>query len=170
MLKKSAAILMVGLGILVVLVAAILAMYQHRINQITSAALPDEVAGLTLRRSVFGQQALNELSWMHGQEFQLNQGAVGIYGSGDETTLYVAGTPIGFMAGRMITAMRDKIARGESPFTPLGEKNDGSRTVYKLEGIGQQHYYFRSGNLVIWVSVDNAQAEVVLGEVLDFYP
>jgi hypothetical protein len=113
---------------------------------------------------------LGELSWMHGQEFQLNQGAVGKYGPGEDATLYVAGTPFGFMTGRLVKAMRDKIVRSESPFTPLGERKAGSRTVYELEGMGQRHYYFRSGNLVVWVAVDEAQADGVLGDVLNYYP
>lgn len=170
MTKRSAAILLIGLGILVVLVAGSLALYQGRINQVTAASLPEEVAGLTLGRKVVGQQALNELYWLHGQEFQLNQGAVGTYGSGEKVTLYVAGTPFGFMTGGMIKAMREKIARGQSPFTPLGEKIYGSRTVYELEGMGQQHYYFRSGDMVIWVAVEESKAEVVLDEALKFYP
>jgi hypothetical protein len=170
MTRKSVAILLIGLGILVVLLAVGLAIYQGRINQVTAVTLPEEIAGLTLGRRLVGQQALNELSWMHGQEFELNQGAVGKYGFGEDVTLYVAGTPFGFMTRAMITAMQDKIAREESLFTPLGERDDGSRTVYELEEMGQQHYYFRSGNLVIWVAVDEPQAEVVLVEALNFYP
>ena len=170
MAKKNAAILLIGFGMLIVLVAVSYGVYQAKISEVAAVSLPEEVAGLTLGRRIFGRQALSELSWMHGQEFQLNQGAVGKYGSGENAILYVAGTPFGFMTGRMVTAMRDKIARSENPFTPLGERKEGSRIVYELEGMGQRHYYFRSGNLVVWVAVDEAQADGVLGDALNYYP
>ena len=70
----------------------------------------------------------------------------------------------------MITDMRDKIALAETPFTPLGEIIQGRRTIYELVGMGQQHYYFRSGNLVIWLAVNEQQSDLALQQVLDFYP
>ena len=70
----------------------------------------------------------------------------------------------------MMVDMRDKIARSETPFTQLNEMKYGSRTVYELVGMGQQHYYFRSGNLVIWLAVNEQVAELALQEALEFYP
>ena len=46
----------------------------------------------------------------------------------------------------------------------------GSRTVYELVGMGQLHYYFRSGNLVIWLAANEQVAELALQDALDFYP
>ena len=167
MSKKWTALLLIGCGILIFLMALVYAGYEQRFKQINPAPLPGEVAGLSLEGRTYGGPALAELSWMHGQEFQLTQGAVGSYG---EVTLYVAGTPLSFMAGWMMVDMRDKIARSESPFTPLTERKYGSRTVYELVGMGQQHYYFRSGNLVIWLAANEQLAELALQEALDFYP
>ena len=68
--------------------------------------------------------------------------------------------------------MRDKIARtsGSSPFSPVGERKDGSRTIYELDGMGQKHFYFQSGKLIVWLAVDLESAEEVLAQVLKFYP
>jgi len=167
MSKKWKALLLIGCGILIVLVALVYDVYEQTFRQINPAPLPVEVAGLPLEGRTYGGPALAELSRMHGQEFQLTQGAVGSYG---EATLYVAGTPLRYMAGRMMVDMREKIVRSESPFTPLGELKYGSRTVYELVGMGQQHYYFRSGNLVIWLAANEQAAEMALQEALDFYP
>ena len=159
-----------GCGFLIVLFALGFMVYEQRFSQAGPAPLPGEIAGLPLTEALEGAPALDELSWMHGQQFQLNQGAVGGYGTGGEATLYAAGTPFGFMARRMITDMRDKIALAETPFTPLGEIIQGRRTIYELVGMGQQHYYFRSGNLVIWLAVNEQQSDLALQQVLDFYP
>jgi hypothetical protein len=66
--------------------------------------------------------------------------------------------------------MKDKIAEGNSPFTPTGERPDGSRVIYELGGMGQKHFYFQSGDLLIWLAADVDLAEQALGQVLVFYP
>ncbi len=72
----------------------------------------------------------------------------------------------------MVHAMTDKILKGRSPFTPTGTHDVDGRTVYALAGMGQQHVYFQSGNLVIWLAapMDEALAEKALEDVLQFYP
>jgi hypothetical protein len=70
----------------------------------------------------------------------------------------------------MISDMRDKIDQAETPFTPLGESVDGQCRVYELVGMGQQHFYFHSGNLLIWPAVKGEDAELALQQTLDFYP
>ena len=170
MSKSWLAALLIGTGILSILVAAGYAVFLGRFDQKEPAPLPGDIAGMSLRGQVLGAPALAELSWMHGQEFQLNQGAVGSYGMGNEITLYVAGTPLSYTAARMISDMRDKIKQAETPFTPLGEREHGRRTIYELVGMGQQHFYFRSGNLVVWLAVAGEDAELALQQALDFYP
>ena len=75
-----------------------------------------------------------------------------------------------FMAGRLVTAMKYKIAQLHTPFTPLAKREYDQRTVYELVGMGQQHFYFRSGNLVIWLAVNGQEANLALEQVLMFYP
>ena len=170
MSKRWPALVRIGLGIIFILSGLGYAFYQQRLNQVYPAPLPGELAGLPITGQVSGPPALVELSWMHGQGFQLNKGAVGSYGEPGEITLYVAGTPLNFMAGRMLIAMRDKIARTDTPFTPVAEREVDQRKVYELVGMGQKHFYFRAGDLVIWLAVDESQAEMALQQVLEFYP
>ena len=170
MSKSWLAALLIGTGVLFILMAAGYAVHLGRIDRIEPAPLPGDIAGMSLSGQVLGAPALAELSWMHGQDFQLNRGAVGSYGMGNEITLYVAGTPLRYTAARMISDMRDKIKQAETSFTPLGEREHGRRRIYELVGMGQQHFYFRSGNLVIWLAVAGEDAELVLQEALDFYP
>jgi hypothetical protein len=170
MSKVWLAWILIGVGLIIILLALGILFYQQRADHITPAPLPDYLASLSMERSVFGSSALNELAWLHGPEFQLNKGAVGTYGEGNEITLYVAGTPLKFLAGRLLVAMRDKIARSETPFTPLAEREQGGRTVYELQGMGQRHFYFRSNDLVVWLAVDEVISDAALNQVLDFYP
>jgi hypothetical protein len=170
MSKGRPALLIIGLGLTLILFALGYSLYQQTFDQVSPAPLPERIADLPLTGSLRGAPALDELSWLHGQEFQVNQAAVGRYGASGEITLYAAGTPLSFMTGRLLIEMRDRIASAESPFTPLAERSDGQRTVYELEGMGQHNYYFQSGDLVIWLAADQQYAEVALQQLLAFYP
>ncbi|UCD43327.1 MAG: hypothetical protein JSV69_06980 [Chloroflexota bacterium] len=170
MSKLRLARFLIGFGLCIIVITLGFLYYQQVTTRISIAPLPKALASFSIKKNVLGRSALDELSWLHDQEFQLNKGAVGTYGKGHEITLYVAGTPISFMAGRLLAAMHDKIARSETPFTPVAEREYKGRIVYELQGMGQQHFYFRSNGLVVWLAVDKPHAEQALRQVLEFYP
>ncbi|MBE3068022.1 MAG: hypothetical protein IMZ73_11465 [Chloroflexi bacterium] len=116
-----------------------------------------------------GPQAVADFSNLHGEQFSLTSGAVGFYGN-NRATIWVAGAPLNLMAARLVTAMRDKIAEGNSPFTTSGEYQDNKRTIYALEGMGQKHFYFQSHNLVIWLAADADIADAALQQLKEIYP
>ena len=131
--------------------------------------LPDQLSGLQRTEYRTGAQAISEFENLHGKQFPLTSGAVGIYGN-QQITLWVAGTSSDSVATQMVDSMRDKIAAGNSPFTPLTQITDHDRLVYVLEGMWQKHYYFQSRNLVIWLAVGPAIAETAIQQILEVYP
>jgi hypothetical protein len=170
MSRQRLAVALIGLGVFIFIFGIGYAYYLHSLEQIGSAPLPTQLVSLPLAGRIDGRSALTELTWMHNQGFPLNAGAVGTYGVENGITLYVAGTPLKLMTGRLLVAMRDKIAETNSPFTPLAEREINRRTVYELDGMGQRHYYFRSDDLIVWLATDETQAEEALRQVLEFYP
>ena len=170
MSKQSLEAALIGLGVIIFVFGLGYACYLQTLEQISSAPLPTQLVALPLSGRIDGRLALTELSWMHNQGFPLSKGAVGTYGGENEITLYVAGTSLKFMAGRLLVAMRDKIAETNSPFTPLAEREINRCKVYELQGMGQLHYYFRSEDLIVWLAADETQAEEALRQVLEFYP
>ena len=164
------ALALIGLGIFLMVLGLGYAFYLQKETSNGSSLLPKELAGFPLGGEVSGSSAIAELSWMHGQDFQLNQAAVGTYGNEDQVIIYVAGTATRSLAGQLINAMRDKITAVDSPFEPIAEREIGQRMVYELEGMGQRHFYFRSDQLIIWLAVDEDFAEDALRQVLRFYP
>jgi hypothetical protein len=125
-----------------------------------------------LTQSLLAEEAIDDVSRLHGGDFPLSSGAVGMYGTDHSITLWVAGAPYQTMADRMLVAMREKIAKpsGNAPFSPVGERQDGSRIVYELDGMGRKHFYFRSGKLIVWLAADPERAEDALTQTLMFYP
>ena len=88
----------------------------------------------------------------------LTAGALGHYGN-DRATLWVSQFASRAAAGQIVEAMRDKIAAGRSPFEPIGMRQMGSRVIYELRGLNQQHFYFQANDRVIWLAVDQPLAD-----------
>lgn len=168
-MRKFVCYALIGLGIILILVSGSTYLYQSGTIQPAVVPLPEQLVGLPQSTKITGTQATQEFDMLHNQHFPLTSGAVGIYGD-QRATLWIGGAPFNFMATDMITAMHDKISDGGSPFTPKGEFKDGKRTIYALEGMGQNHYYFQSKNLVIWLAVEPSIADEALKQTLEAYP
>ena len=139
-------------------------------KNVNSAALPDQLAGLPLTQVSSGNQALREITQLHGKEFPLVSGAMGRYGDKNQVIVWGAEAADIAAAEKILLEMRDLIAEGNSPFTPTNELRNGNRTIYMLDGLGQKHFYFQSGNLIIWTAVDASFSEKALQQILEFYP
>jgi len=169
-MKKIIPFILILSGILLILAVAGTMLYDRAMDKPGAVPLPVQVADQQLVFKSEGQQAIDEFKHMHRQEFLLVAGSVGTYGVGNEAKLWVAEAPLDFMAGRMIIDMRDKIAIGDTPFTPVSERQEPERIIYELVGLGQKHYYFQSGKLIVWLAADEVTAEQALDEVLKFFP
>jgi hypothetical protein len=169
MMKRVFPLVLITAGILLTL-AAFGQIY--RINREPVAAsgiLPVQIAGLDLNSFESGEAAISEFTSMHGKEFPVTSGDIGHYGDG-RITLWVAGTSTESMAAEMMSSMQARIAEGNSPFTLEKEIQNGNRTVYILDGMGQKHFYFQSKNLVIWLASDAAVGEEAIQQILEDYP
>lgn len=131
--------------------------------------LPKQVAGLSLTESRSGAEAISDFADLHGKEFPILSGAIGVYGN-SQITLWAAGTASKSVAAELTNAMQVRIAQGNSPFTPVNEINDHNRKVYVLDGMGQKHYYFQSENFVIWLASEPTKADAAIQQILEVYP
>lgn len=168
-MKRIVSIALMGLGLLLFFAAGAWLYFNNLIAHPAAVPLPDQVAGLPMSTKMTGTQATEEFDMLHKKRFPLTSGAVGIYGE-QQATLWVGGAPFDFMAASMVTAMREKISEGRSPFVPLDEFKDGGRTIYALEGMGQKHFYFQSKNLIIWLAAEPSIANEALEQILEAYP
>lgn len=169
-MKRLPALVLILVGLLLASLGVGYALLSQAVDNPTSVPLPGEIASLALGMRSTGLQAVGELTRLHGKGFPLSSGAVGMYGDQHQVKLWVAGAPMRPLASRMLVAMKDKIAEGNSPFTPTGERPDGGRVIYELEGMGQKHFYFQSGELLIWLAADEQIAEQAISQVLELYP
>lgn len=132
--------------------------------------LPTSLAGFSLSTATYGPEAVSEISRMHGKEFPMTSGAMGVYGDTSQVTVWVAGFSDRTTAGQIVDAMEAKIAAGNSPFTPTGEKQVGERLIHYLDGLDQKHIYFQSSNLVVWLAVDPSSSDQAIQQIEEAYP
>jgi hypothetical protein len=130
--------------------------------QMAMPQLPQSLAGVPLVDTLTGDDALQQVDSMHPSEFPLSGATVGYYKNADhESTMWVAMTPSEQMGPAMSASMADAIGNNDTPFgTP--QQMDGG--VWKLEGLGQVHYFFPAGASVWWISADKDVAAKSLAQ------
>lgn len=168
-LLRYLAFILVVAGLALVVGAAGWLYYHSLVSNPGAEPLPETLAGLPRTQMFIGHKAVEEINHLHGINFFITSGGVGIY-SQQQAVLWVSGSPFGFMAARMQYVMEQRIAERRSPFTPRDSIQMDGRRVLALEGMGQQHFYFRSGHRLVWLAVDAELAEQALAEALEYYP
>ena len=167
MMKHITPPALITLGI-VLSVSAFSLLWKSQESSLATIDLPNQLAGLSLTDLQEGTDAIAVITDLHGQEFPVDFGAVGIYGDRD-VIVWIAGAASESIAAEMTDAMQQSIAEGNSPFTLIDEIDSRNRKVYALEGMGQRHYYFQSQNLVLWLAANPAFADKALQQILEVY-
>lgn len=160
---------MIFAGAMLLITAMAFPLVSKAITEPASPPTPRLMSGLSLVSQATGTAALQEFTQLHGKSFPILTGSRSSYGSGGQVILWVAGTDSTSTARRLLGAMRDKIASGNSPFQPTGTRQEGNRPVYALDGMGQKHFYFTSGKYLIWLAANPEIAEQALQQALTFY-
>ena len=157
----------VGIAILV-----IVGMYALHINrparQFLGSSTPQTIAGISLAQVITGQQAIDSIHQLHGKDFPLVDGAVAVYGE-QNVILWVSDAGSQTAAADQTELMKVRIAEGRSPFVDQGTFEQNGFLIYALDGLGQAHYYWQSGSLVLWLAADYEIAPGALQETVRFY-
>lgn len=169
-MKRSLPLLLIFGGLLTTVFGLRTWIAQTSMSKPTVIHLPSILADLPLARSNTGEQALQEIARLHGRTLEISTARTGTYGAEDQIQLWVAQAPSTPAASQLLAAMASAIVEDRSPFTPLGDRQQGDRMVYELTGFGQLHYYFQSADLLVWLAVDDTRSEETLRQVLEFYP
>ncbi|MGB3717757.1 MAG: hypothetical protein WA996_25320, partial [Candidatus Promineifilaceae bacterium] len=165
MRKRISPLVLIVAGVLLAVASVAYWQFISAVEDPDEATVPESVAGLSLTQATYGTEAVAEVTRLHNKSFPLSSGAVAMYGrSGEMVMLWVTGTPAQPLAAKMISDMKTAIEKAESPFTPVGVRNIRDRTIHELTGLGQQHFYFQSAALVIWLAADVPIAETALAE------
>ena len=162
-------ILMIAAGMLLLFGTLGSMYFTRQIENPESVPLPPHLGNVAIITKSDGWQARLDFQALHQKDFPLTSGSVGHYGMEREATLWVAGAPFKWLAGKLVNDMRQRIAEGNSPFSPTGSRRHLDHTVYELEGMGQKHVYYQSDHYIIWLAADADLAEEALSQTMAFY-
>lgn len=162
--------LVIAVGVILVISALVYWSFSDAIAGSDTLKLPKSLAKLSLATVTYGPEAVDEITRLHGKKFAIITGAMGMYGSDDQATLWVADFASDSTASQAINAMQEKIATADSPFTPTGQKQIDGRPLYQLDGMGQKHFYFQSDSRVIWLAANPDIAEQAYEQILRYFP
>jgi hypothetical protein len=133
--------------------------------------IPEALAGLPRGHVVEGREALASITRLHGKSIRARDGYVAHYeGDGGVAMLYVTRAWLTPLATRQVARMADGIERGranaEGQFTHLRAREQDGVTLYSALGLGQVHYFYRSGATVVWLAADAPVARQALADTL----
>ncbi len=169
-IKRPLASLAILMGVILLTGSLVFSYLNRSIAEPDATRLPKKIAGLSLNTAIYGPEAVEEITRLHGKAFPIASGALGMYGDSNQISIWIAGFTSRSLATQIISAMEEKISLGNSPFTPIDQKQGEGHSIQYLEGMGQKHVYLQSGKLVLWLSADPSVADQAIQQILEEYP
>lgn len=129
--------------------------------------VPQQLASLPRVELVTGPEAIRQIAMMHGKPIDLAEGYIASYRNGEkEVTLWVSVSASAEAAAALFRQMDEKMPA--SPvFTGRQELDLGGQKVIRVEGMGQEHYYWVNGKSNYWVAVTGLDGKEVVTEIID---
>lgn len=128
---------------------------------------PTQITSLKLGHFSQEEEAMANISKLHGKEIEMKNGYVAHYESDRaKAMLYISEFDSQDQARQQIELMRKKIEKGSKGFAHFRELEVEERTIYSVLSFGQIHYFYLDSNRVIWLAVDPSVAELVLRAAL----
>jgi hypothetical protein len=134
-------------------------------------AVPPALGGLPRSHELRGKEALSEINRLHRKSIPARDGFVAHYErDGAVAMLYVTRAYLGPIARWQLSRMVDGIQRGranvEGQFTHLRSREEEGLTIYSALGLGQVHYFYRSGATLVWLAADPEVARPALADTV----
>jgi hypothetical protein len=119
---------------------------------------PQSIGDLFIESQYSDEQAKIDIKNMHMGDFNFSKGYIAVYEDdlGKSAYFWVSEFETKAEAKETTERMTDKIFRVDTPFSNPTEQQVNSSEidyVYYTYGIGQDHYYWNNGRLVIWMAL-----------------
>ena len=129
--------------------------------------VPAALAHLSLREYLDGTSALAQVEQLHGKALGAGFDRAWLASYGDQqATVWISRSVRLADAQQLTERMKAKIAQGNSPFKNPRTFSVSGVTVFALDGMGQQHYYFRLGRDLYWLAIAPSAAQAGLEELI----
>jgi hypothetical protein len=129
--------------------------------------MPREISGFSLSQKLTGKEAADFLNKLHLQKVTDEQSEIGFYkGKSGDAVIYLTYYSSAEEASEYEKRMTDKITNENTPFIMGAYENIGGRRIFRTFGMGQTHFVFSDGNVLIWLSFETSGAIELLNEYL----
>ncbi len=130
--------------------------------------LPEKTGTLQLTHIIQGVEADKFMYRMHGKMTGTHSSIIGYYGNNRKNVLYISSFETPESAEKALTQMAVKIKKGSSGFTPAKKTPSKEGMIYRTDGMGLKHFFYRSGNFLIWWQAEPVKAELTFQELHTF--
>ncbi|MDW7674728.1 MAG: hypothetical protein SCK28_09350 [Bacillota bacterium] len=131
------------------------------------ASIPTQVDGFRLDSVITGDEAIQNISRLHGTDIEIVDGLVAEYASSDSHfVVWISQSSDEQEAKYLLDIMDEKIPA--SPvFTNRQEFVIGDTTYYYVTGAGMENYYWYKGTKVYWVGITSGNDMEILRTVIN---
>jgi len=112
---------------------------------------PQRLGAVTLIDVLTGQEAIEDMSMLHGKDVGVVGGWVGHYQA--RGIAFVGEIVDEKGAVQLLDSMVARIGVGNRVFTGLKSTQIDGQKLYFVTGQGQNHYFYQKGSKVIWLSL-----------------
>lgn len=134
----------------------------------TSLVAPERLGSLPLVGLVTGQEATSQMRELHGMGIGMVDGYIAQYrADGDSAMVWVGQAESSSAAKELLERMTERIADGNESFRNLEEMVIDGKEVYSVLGGGERHYYYRSSDMVIWLSIGASEPLALAEEAVE---
>ncbi len=159
--------------IAVIIAAVVFSFGLNVINPRMRSDLPERLATLELVGAVEGEEAMSRVGDLHVAGFELTSAYLVEYVRGSERgSVWVGRTDSSTAAEALTQRMRVAIEGGGSPFSNVRQTLVAGRPVYRVDGLGGDHFFYHSGRYgkqIVWLTVGASHPLDVLEETVKHY-
>lgn len=130
--------------------------------------VPDQILGANKMQEQSGPSAIEAITQMHKTEIDVLNAYIITYAKSDaQITLWLSISPNEEEAEYLFRVMDEKVPDSQV-FTGREPITLGGRDVIKVNGMGQEHFYWQEGTINYWVAIQgNGDRDALVKEVVD---
>ncbi len=129
--------------------------------------MPEEVDGMKLVKMAEGKAAVAQMDQLHGTDVGVVDGYTAEYSRpGHKLTVWYGRTGGEEAAAELLRVMTEKIGKGNPMFTGLQKLTVEGKVVFSVKSSDSSHFYYQSGDAVVWLAIQAASPMQVLTEAL----
>ncbi|MDP2673861.1 MAG: hypothetical protein Q8Q00_03030 [Dehalococcoidia bacterium] len=129
-------------------------------SQQETTPAPGQLAGYDLDQVMSGEEAIAEISELHGEDIPVAEAWVAHYQG--NATVWAARATDTEQAVQLLDRMVRGIQKGTSPFSGLARRQFKGLSVYAVTDGRQTHFFYQQGDRVVWLATPRGAEDAFL--------